>query len=199
MIFRACILAFCASLAASAAPHAEPVAAQELGDIDCVPHIRQAEAYLRIPQNLLLAISLVESAYQGYPHPWALNIAGQAHFATDFKAAARLLRDGQGRPRRDVDVGCMQIHMGSHLHRFSGHPELALIPKNNVWYAGTLLVELRQQSVNWSQAVARYHNWSDSTRQRTYLCSVIAMWNRLNRVSSTPATTSYCKPVVASR
>ena len=85
----------------------------------CRPFIAPAEQYYRLPPGLLSAIALVESGRGGVPYPWALNLAGQAVMAADYAEAARMLRDAKGRPRRDIAIGCMQIHMQYHLSSFN--------------------------------------------------------------------------------
>jgi soluble lytic murein transglycosylase-like protein len=146
-----------------------------------MPFIPVAEQYYHLPPGLLLAIALTESGQDGAPHPWALNIAGQAVIAPSYRAAAAMLRSVDGRPRRDIAIGCMQIHMQYHLDRF-GEPEWALHPRYNVWYAALYLDQLRRQYGNILSAIAHYHG-SDPVAQRDYLCRVS---NHLSRTA--PAT-----------
>ena len=136
----------------------------------CQPFLPQAERYYHLPAGLLQAIALTESGQDGEPYPWSLNIGGQAVAAPSYQAAARLLRDDQGRPRRDVAVGCMQIHMQYHLNRFVD-PEWALHPRYNVWYAAEFLDRLRRRHGSMVAAVAHYHG-SDPAAQAHYLCLV---------------------------
>jgi len=136
----------------------------------CLPFIPAAEQYYHLPKGLLQAIALTESGQDGSPYPWALNIAGQAVIAPTYQAAASLLRSADGQPRRDVAIGCMQIHMQYHLDRFV-EPEWALHPRYNVWYAALYLDALRRQYGNILSAIAHYHG-SDPAAQRGYLCRV---------------------------
>lgn len=147
----------------------------------CQPFIPEAERHYRLPPGLLQAIALTESGRDGVPYPWALNVAGQPVIAPSYRIAAGYLRDASGRPRRDVAVGCMQIHMQYHLERFND-PEWALHPRYNVWYAALFLDALRRQYGDMVSAVAHYHA-SDPAAQREYLCRVSA---HLARVA--PAT-----------
>jgi len=146
------------------------------GEDDCRPFIAPAERYYALPSGLLGAMAMVESGYRGMPHPWALNLAGQAVMAPDFASAARLLRAPDGRIRRDVAIGCLQIHMGWHLAPF-GAPEWALLPRYNVWYAALFLHRLGEQYGSWRAAVAHYHA-SDPDAERRYLCRVSAQLQR---------------------
>lgn len=138
----------------------------------CLPFIPAAEHHYRLPAGLLQAIALTESGQDGAPYPWALNIAGQPVIATSYQAAASYLRDADGTPRRDIAVGCMQIHMQYHLDRFI-EPEWALHPRYNVWYAALYLDRLRRQYGDTISAIAHYHG-SDPAAQRDYLCKVSA-------------------------
>ena len=162
------LLAVAAALAPAIA--GGPVRAATGNDNDCLPYIRQAEGFYRIPPGLLEAMALTESGQAGQPYPWTLNIAGRPVFAPTYEAAARQLRYHSGRPRRDVAIGCMQLHMRFHLAPF-GDPEWALLPRYNVWYAARFLNSLHQTYGDWELAVAHY-NASDPAAQRRYLCQV---------------------------
>jgi soluble lytic murein transglycosylase-like protein len=137
---------------------------------DCLTPIAAAERHFHLPEGLLAAIALTESGQGGVPQPWALNIAGQAISAPSYQAAAALLRDARGTPRRDVAIGCMQIHMSYHLDRI-GEPELALDPVVNVWYGAAYLDELYRRYGNWISAIGHYHA-SDAEAQSSYRCGV---------------------------
>ncbi len=137
---------------------------------DCRPFIAQAERHFHLPPGLLGAIALTESGQGGAPYPWALNIDGEPLIAPDFAAAAALLRRPDGHPRRDVAIGCMQIHMQFHLQSFTD-PEWALQPGHNVWYAAQFLDQLYRRYGDWLSATAHYHA-SAPAAQRRYLCQV---------------------------
>jgi hypothetical protein len=150
-------------------------------EYDCRSFIAPAERYYSLPPGLLGAMAMVESGMGGMPHPWALNLAGQAVMAPDYASAARLLRQPDGRVRRDVAIGCLQIHMGYHLAPF-GDPEWALLPRYNVWYAALFLRQLGGRYGTWPAAVAHYHA-SDAAAERRYLCQVASQLQK-----SAPAT-----------
>jgi hypothetical protein len=145
-------------------------------DYDCRSFIAPAERYYGLPPGLLGAMAMVESGYGGAPYPWALNIGGEAVMAPDYAAAARLLRDRDGRIRRDVAIGCLQIHMAYHLASF-GAPEWALLPRYNVWYAALFLRRLGGQYGDWVSAIAHYHA-SDPVAEARYLCQVAGYLQR---------------------
>jgi hypothetical protein len=138
----------------------------------CLPFIAAAERHYGLPAGLLEAMALTESGQRGAPYPWALNIAGQPVAVRSYEEAAQRLRFNDGRPRRDVAVGCMQIHMQYHLDSFVD-PEWALHPRYNVWYAALFLDRLHRRYGDWLAAIAHYHA-SESLAQRSYLCRVAA-------------------------
>lgn len=164
-------------------PQAGAAAPLFAGEEACTTFIVQAERQHGIPDGLLSAIALTESGMDGQPYPWALNIAGQAHMADSYGAAARLLRGEDGRPRQDAAVGCMQIHMRYHLASVQT-PEWILRPRNNVLYAAAFLRRLYEQYGTWPLAVGHY-NASDPLARNTYLCQVT---RALRRVAPQTAT-----------
>lgn len=137
---------------------------------ECSAYIPAAERYFALPPGLLSAVATVESGQ----YPWTLNLAGQAVVAPDFASAAKLLRTADGIPRRDVAVGCLQIHMRYHLDRFPA-PEWALVPGYNVWYGAAYLRGLKDRYGDWKTAVAHY-NGSNPVAQKFYLSQVARRW-----------------------
>lgn len=137
---------------------------------ECGAYIPAAERYFALPPGLLSAVAAVESGQ----YPWTLNLGGQAVVAPDFASAAKLLRTPDGVPRRDVAVGCLQIHMRYHLGRFPS-PEWALVPGYNVWYGAAYLRALRDRYGDWRTAVAHY-NGSNPAAQEFYLSQVARRW-----------------------
>jgi hypothetical protein len=136
----------------------------------CEPPILAAERFYRLPAGILEAIALTESGSHGAPYPWALNLAGRPVMSPSRDAAAGLLRGPNGIARRDVAVGCMQIHMRYHLAGFA-KPESALEPARNVWYGAAFLDGLHRRLGDWASAIAQYHA-SDPKAQRAYVCRV---------------------------
>lgn len=144
--------------------------APDQGEESCAAFLPQAERHYAIPTGLLSAIAMTESGLDGRPHPWALNLAGQARMAESYAEAASLLRRHDGTPRQDLAVGCMQIYMRYHLDSIET-PEWVLRPRNNVWYAAAFLRRLYDQYGSWRLAVGHY-NASDPAAQNIYRCQV---------------------------
>ncbi len=157
------------AIAANLLPPAAAAATTDQSS-DCLPIIAQAEDFFRLPPGLLGAIAVTESGRDGTPHPWALNIAGAPMMAANYAVAVTKLRRPDGSPRRDVAIGCMQIHMRYHLDRVTS-PEWALKPPHNVWYAARFLDRLHRRYGDWLSAIAHYHG-SAPAAQRSYLCRV---------------------------
>ncbi|MGQ9371431.1 transglycosylase SLT domain-containing protein [Azospirillum sp. A39] len=145
-------------------------------------HAIEAERELNIPPGLLVSIALVESGVGGTPHPFAMSVGGRAVFADDGDAAARHLRDGKGRLRDNVYVGCMQLSLSAHRSKFKPL-ERIVDPRDNVWFAGRLLVRLHGEFGSWRSAVARY-NGASLRRAEAYVCKV---WHNLQALDANSA------------
>ena len=151
----------------------------------CLRWIAPIERYYGIPVGLLTAMSYVESNWRGAPWPWALNINGTPYYAASAADAARMMTDPLGRIRRDVAVGCLQIHMKFHAEAFAA-PHHALEPRANVAYAGRYLRMLRDRHGSWVDAVAHF---GGDTRSPEYVCRVIRYrielgYQRLNEAAA---------------
>jgi hypothetical protein len=153
-----------------------PLAAQSAAAASdgCVAHAVDAEQKLNIPSGLLLAIALVESGTDGTPNPYAISADGRAIVARSTQDAARHLRDRGGRLRQNTYVGCMQLSVSVHKGQFSPL-ERIVDPRENVWYAGRLLVRLHGEEGSWKAALARYNGTSPRHAQ-AYVCKV---WQNL--------------------
>ncbi len=141
----------------------------------CVTHAVEAEQQLDIPSGLLVAMALVESGQDGAPHPFAMSLQGRAYFARNVNDAAKQLRDRKGQIRSNVYVGCMQLSLASHRSQFQPM-ERIVEPRDNVFYAGRLLVRLHGEEGNWKSAVARYNGGSTRSSQ-AYVCKI---WQNLS-------------------
>lgn len=159
---------------------------------ECARPIPAAERYYALPPGLLSAVASVESGQ----YPWTLNLNGQPVLTSDFASAAKLLRTADGVPRRDVAVGCLQIHMRYHLDHFPA-PEWALLPDYNVWYGAAYLRELKDRYGDWGRAVAHY-NGSDPAAQKLYVSRVVRKLT-VTRTRSDPAEEAARQRLMAAR
>lgn len=158
----------------------------------CTPYIQRAEKKYKIPRGLLLAIAMNESGKNGKPWPWALNVGGEGIYPGSYEEAVRYLRNADGKVRRDVAVGCMQIYTAYHAHKFSA-VEWLLHPEYNVAYAANLLRKLYLTHGNWTEAVAYYHASTNKRAQYDYVCNVFRRLNQIRRTKPDAEGERYCK------
>lgn len=157
---------------------ATPALAQD----SCVTHAVEAERKLNIPPGLLVAIALVESGQDGTPNPFAMSVQGRAVFARSAKDAARYLKDSKGQLKPNVYVGCMQLSLATHRGQFQPLENI-VEPRENVQYAGRLLVRLHGEEGSWKTAVARYNGGSTRSAM-AYVCKI---WQHLNELDAKSA------------
>ena len=157
----------------------------------CVTHAVEAEQQLNIPSGLLVAISLVESGQDGAPHPFAMSLQGRAYFARNVNDAAKQLRDRKGQIRSNVYVGCMQLSLASHRGQFQPL-ERIVEPRDNVFYAGKLLVRFHGEEGNWKTALARYNGGSTRSAQ-AYVCKIWQHLSDLDPQSAKLLASSRCE------
>lgn len=138
----------------------------------CETALAAAEWVEGLPPGLLQAIGRVEAGGRGRIWPWALNIGGESHYPASREAALALARRALAEnPRRNLDLGCGQIHWQSHRGRLRSL-EAALDPAINAAYAGWLLGNLHRHTGSWRAAVGRYHS-PTAGRQAAYVARVL--------------------------
>ncbi|HYH22759.1 MAG TPA: transglycosylase SLT domain-containing protein [Azospirillum sp.] len=153
-----------------------------LAQDSCVTSAIEVERTLNIPSGLLVAIALVESGQDGVPHPYAMSVNGRPIMARSTQDAVRHLKDRQGQIRSNVYVGCMQLSLTHHRGQFNPVERIA-DPRENVAYAGRLLLRLHGEEGNWRSAVARY-NGASMRRAQAYVCKV---WQHLSELDGSSA------------
>lgn len=146
---------------------------------DCPTLIAQAEARRNIPRGLLMAIAVTESALNGRPNPYAMNIAGRAYHASGTQEMANIIQSNWSRGVRSIDVGCMQINLKFHGQKFARLTDLLDSP-TNVEYGASYLISLAADEGSWKQAVMSYHNKNNPARRQWYGCKV---WNNYLRLA----------------
>ena len=126
---------------------------------------RQVAHEYRIPANLLYAVALTESNYEGVPYPWTLNVNGTPKRYRTKQAAQtdlqRLLESGT----RNIDVGLMQINFrwNPDLYR---NPGVLLDPWYNLRTAARIIRQRYQ--TDWLQAAQHYHRPAGGPPARRY-------------------------------
>jgi soluble lytic murein transglycosylase-like protein len=181
-IVIAALIAFTSSGPALAAP-ANP----------CEGEMRAASTRYAVPLGVLYAVGLTESGRKDSLQPLAMNLAGEAYFATSVDDAMRRFDAAQAAGIKLIDIGCMQIN-----HHFHGREFMSLKrmfdPHANVDYAARFLKTLRTREGSWTLAVARYHAGpNNNPAQKKYLCTVIANMVATGFGSWTDAARDFCK------
>ena len=131
-----------------------------------------------VPIDILLAITRVETG-RGTPElspwPWTINADGTGTwYATKDEAVAAAtdhLTNGTG----TFDVGCFQLNIRWHGENFADLADM-FDPAKNANYAATFLLDLYQESGDWSQAVSAYHSRTEVIAA-AYLTKVKAVLN----------------------
>lgn len=157
----------------------------------CVTHAVEAEQKLGIPSGMLVAIALVESGQDGAPHPFAMSVQGRPYYARNVSDAARHLRDHRGQLRSNTYVGCMQLSVATHRGEFQPLEKI-VEPRDNVFYAGQLLVRFHGEEGNWKTALTRY-NGSSGRRAQAYVCKIWQSLSELDTQSAKLLASSRCE------
>ncbi|MCQ8242476.1 lytic transglycosylase domain-containing protein [Rhizosaccharibacter radicis] len=129
----------------------------------CQDAIAGAERQTGVPQQLLDAISRVESGRADRDTgtirawPWTINAAGQGHYYESRAEAVAAARAFQQQGIRSIDVGCMQINLMYHPDGFNSLED-AFDPVSNALYAARFLTDLFHQTGSWPHAAAAYHS-----------------------------------------
>ncbi len=159
----------------------------------CVEPVLKAEQAHEIPPGLLLAVSIVESATNGDPYPYAMNVRGRAIYAPNPDDGAKRLVDRRGRLAAPAAVGCLQLSVQHHRVKFGSVREM-LDPHANAEYGAAYLKRHFEDLGSWSAAVQRYHGGSAAAR-RTYQCKVLDVLRQLDPVSAEHIADPRCRAV----
>lgn len=158
-------------------------------EIAAIHHERDNE----LPRALLAAVAMAESgrsvpgSREARAWPWTINAEGRPYyFKTKEEAIAKtqqLLDSGM----RSIDVGCMQVNLRYHPHAFASLED-AFDPMKNVAYGAEFLMQLRERTGSWQQAVAHYHSQTEWRGDR-YFARVIRIWkNERTRIANASYT-----------
>ena len=160
------------------APWAYAVQAQD--DALCHDATRAAELATGVPNQLLTAISRVESGRydpttgRTEAWPWTINVEGTGHVYDTKVAAMAAVASFQAQGARSIDVGCMQINLKQHPDAFASLAD-AFDPATNANYAARFLTELFGATGSWPHAAAAYHSQTPEIG-RDYQNQVLAIW-----------------------
>lgn len=115
----------------------------------CLEAARMAEAVYGLPEGLLVAVAIVESAL----HPYALGTERASRFPADARAAKReaeTLRRGA----RSLSAGCFQVNLGAHGREAQAW---AFDAHASALFAAALLADARARGGSHAAALALYH------------------------------------------
>lgn len=133
-----------------------------------------------IPSGLLHAISKVESgrktaAGKIVAWPWTINVQGTGYYYPTKEEAIAAVRTFQQRGIQSIDVGCMQVNLYHHPDAFASL-EQAFDPEENVAYAASFLLKLKDNHASWHKAVAHYHS-ANPVHHQPYQKAVFYVWD----------------------
>jgi hypothetical protein len=135
----------------------------------CRASARIAAAEAAVPEEVLLAITLVETGrtIEGrlQPWPWTVNADGEGHWFPDRESAVLFAEALDANGQTSFDVGCFQINHRWHGDGF-GSVEAMFDPVENARYAARFLAELAQDRDNWSSAAGAYHSRTPAFAER---------------------------------
>ncbi len=137
---------------------------------NCKEIISQIEQQYNIPKHLLAAIANVESKGQ----PWAVWARGKSYYFKNHGQAQTFVQQQRNKGVSQMFLGCMQICMKTHGHKFSSAAD-ALDPHKNIRYAAQLLKRLHKKYGNWEDAVMYYNA---SSNREAYKEKVFRIWNK---------------------
>jgi hypothetical protein len=179
------LIAVCVTLAntATATPAAPPGG--------CLAAISRVEARSALPQGLLGAVALTESARRvangkrTVPWPWTVNSPAGPFYLESREAAVAKVEALRRAGHRNIDVGCMQINLMHHPDAFASLDE-AFDPDANVAYAAHFLAALAGEAEALVDAVGHYHSRTPK-RSRAYARKVYTHWGRPLPAQAGPA------------
>ncbi|SAL80987.1 lytic transglycosylase catalytic [Caballeronia terrestris] len=132
-----------------------------------------------VDPKILAGIALNESAYNGRPWPWTLNVAGRGFFFRTREDAYRAIRYLISNDRPDFDIGLLQISWKYHSKRFASAWD-ALAPATNIRVAEDILNENYRLTHSAVKAVAYYHS-ANPAPGREYLARFVKHLSQIER------------------
>jgi hypothetical protein len=146
----------------------------------CRTAIVAAERGHQVPSQLLAAIGRIESGRRDPvtgmrgAWPWTINAEGQGYYFESKAAAIQAVEGLRARGVRSIDVGCMQVNLMYHPAAFP-NLDMAFEPAVNADYAARFLVQLHEQTGDWTKATANYHS-ANPSEGGPYADKVTSVW-----------------------
>ena len=137
---------------------------------DCIIAAKKYEEIYRIPNNLLLSMSLTESGRkikngEFVSWPWTINRKGKGKFFDSKITAVNFVKKYIKKGKKNIDIGCMQVNHMYHPSAFNNFHE-AFDPDKNVEWAAKMLKSLYSKFGSWESAVGYYHSYRNTKRKK---------------------------------
>jgi hypothetical protein len=146
------------------------------------PAYRRVAESLGLPAAILYGVAVQESVMRwgavALPWPWTLNVRAVPRRYDAYGAAVADLERVLAQGVRNVDCGTMQVNWRFHADKLRT-PALALEPWHNLKVAGFILLECREATPSWFDAVGAYHSPGDAGRADRYARSVFRHIGRI--------------------
>ena len=138
----------------------------------CNELARKIEVEYNLPTNILASIAVVEAGRRQHdgsikPWPWSLNHAGKSLFFDNKTQALEYLKTNITSKFRNIDVGCMQINVRWHQEQFKSFSAM-IDPRNNIEYAASFLIHLKEVHGSWEYAIKHYHSATPKLHKKYY-------------------------------
>lgn len=116
-----------------------------------------AAAETGVPQDLMRAITRVETGRDDAPWPWTLNTDGHGQWFDSAEAAVAAAEQAVAEGEDQVDIGCFQLNLRWHGARFASISDM-IDPVANARHAARFLSDLHAETGDWRDAAAAYHS-----------------------------------------
>ncbi|MBF9035258.1 transglycosylase SLT domain-containing protein [Rhodobacterales bacterium HKCCE2091] len=123
----------------------------------CDQAAAQAAAESDVPLQVLLAIARTETARNGGPWPWTVNMEGAGRWFDTRAEAESFAEARHAGGARSFDIGCFQINHRWHGRHFASIRAM-FDPLANARYAARFLGQLFGETGSWDAAVGAYHS-----------------------------------------
>ncbi|OYW62402.1 MAG: hypothetical protein B7Z10_11480 [Rhodobacterales bacterium 32-66-7] len=110
-----------------------------------------------VPEEVLLAITLVETGRADQPWPWTVTVDGVGHWLDSADSAEQMIEAALADGISNIDIGCFQLNYRWHANAFLSAEDM-LDPEGNALYAATFLASHYDRTGDWASAAAAYHS-----------------------------------------
>jgi Transglycosylase SLT domain len=141
----------------------------------CIDAAAEASRSSGVPEEVLLAITLVETGRNGRPWPWTVNFGGDGRWLDTASEAAAVVEAALAEGVTNIDLGCFQLNHRWHASGFASVEDM-LDPVTNARYAADFLASHFETTGDWAEAAAAYHSGTPefATRYRARFETVLA-------------------------